>query len=45
VLAGADVPQAFARWRPILTASQVEAIRAQARRSTTWVPSRDPAGW
>lgn len=45
VLAGVDVPHAFARWRPILTGSQVEAIYAQARRSTTWVPNRDPVSW
>lgn len=45
VLTGADVPRAFTRWKPILTMSEVESLFARARRSTTWVPSRDPSGW
>lgn len=45
VLTGADVPRAFTRWKPILTTSEVESLYAQARRSTTWVPSFDPSGW
>ena len=45
VLTGADVPRAFTRWKPILTMSEVESLYARARRSTTWMPSRDPSGW
>jgi hypothetical protein len=45
ILTGADVPRAFTRWKPILTMTEVESVYAQARRSTTWVPSRGPSGW
>jgi hypothetical protein len=45
VLTGVDVARAFSRWKPILDFSEVEALYAQARRSTTWVPNRDPTSW
>lgn len=45
VLTGVDVPRAFTRWKPILAFSEVEALYAQARRSTTWAPNRDPTSW
>ncbi len=45
VLTGAAVPRTFTRWKPILTFSEVEALYARARRSTTWVPNRDIASW
>jgi hypothetical protein len=45
VLTGVDVPRAFTRWTPILTTREVETLYDRARRSTTWIPNRDPGSW